>query len=341
VIDSAAVGAGHRPAGPARQLAGLVADKARRGDVRPVAAWVLALSLFFVYAGMQAGTLSRAQIGDICKESLPLAIVALGQGIVILTAGIDLSVGGVFALGNCLAATHFTHTSTSLGWSVVVLAIGAAAGALNGLFVGVLGLQPFIVTLATWSIYDGIALYVLPAAGGSVPTGFSNWINDSTAGLPNPIWALIVLVALWEWFKRTTPARRIYAAGSDREGARIAGVRLGRTLTLAYALSGLCAALASLAYSMLTTSGDPTAGDQQILYSVAAVVIGGAALYGGQGGFVGTVAGALVLTLLGDVIFVLNLSSYWTTFAAGLLLVVAVLAGGGLQRLQARYVRSR
>jgi ribose transport system permease protein len=256
--------------------------------------------------------------------------------VVILTAGIDLSVGGVLALGTTIAATHFTGTGTTLLWSVVILAIGTAAGLINGVLVGRLRLQPFIVTLATWSIFDGIALYVLPTAGGQVPGGFSGWINGSAAGIPNSIWALIALVAVWLWFRRTRAARRIYAVGSDREAARIAGVRIVPTLVTAYAISGLCAGGAALFYTMLTASGDPTSGDGLILPSVAAVVIGGASLFGGQGSFVGTVAGALTLTLLGDVIFAVHLPSYWTVLADGLLLIAAVLAGTGLQALQAR-----
>jgi ribose transport system permease protein len=218
----------------------------------------------------------------------------------------------------------------------VILAIGTAAGVINGVLVGRLRLQPFIVTLATWSIFDGIALYVLPVAGGSVPGGYANWINGSAGGIPNAIWVLIALVAVWLWFRRTRTARRIYAIGSDREAARIAGVRIVPTLVTAYAISGLCAAGAALFYAMLTASGDPTSGDGLILPSVAAVVIGGTSLFGGQGSFVGTVAGALTLTLLGDVIFAVHLASYWTVLADGLLLIAAVLAGTGLQALQAR-----
>ena len=151
----------------------------------------------------------------------------------------------------------------------------------------------------------------------------------------------IVMVAIWLLFKRTRTARRIYAIGSDKEGARIAGVNTDRTIVVTYAISGFCAATAALFYVMLTASGDPTSGDSLILPSVAAVVIGGTSLFGGKGGFVGTVAGALTLTLLGDVIFVFNLPSYWTVVADGLLLILAVLMGGGLQQLQARRMRRR
>ena len=328
-------GAGDRRP-PVRQVVADIWARSRSADVRPAAAWVLTLILLFIYAGLQPGTLSTSSLGILAADTLALATLGLGQGVVILTAGIDLSVGGVLALGTTIAATHFTGTATTLLWSVVILAIGTAAGLINGVLVGRLRLQPFIVTLATWSIFDGIALYVLPTAGGQVPGGFSGWINGSAAGIPNSIWALIALVTVWLWFRRTRAARRIYAVGSDREAARIAGVRIVPTLVTAYAISGLCAGGAALFYTMLTASGDPTSGDGLILPSVAAVVIGGASLFGGQGSFVGTVAGALTLTLLGDVIFAVHLPSYWTVLADGLLLIAAVLAGTGLQALQAR-----
>jgi ribose transport system permease protein len=149
------------------------------------------------------------------------------------------------------------------------------------------------------------------------------------------------MVIIWTWFKRTRTARHIYAVGSDREGARITGVNIDRTLLITYAISGFCAAAAALFYVMLTASGDPTSGDAMILPSVAAVVIGGTALFGGKGGFVGTVAGALTLTLLGAVIFVFNFPSYWTVVADGVLLILAVLMGGGIQTFQASRMRRR
>ena len=338
---TASLGAGAQPGAgdrrpPVRRVAADMWARSRSADIRPAAAWVLTLIFLFTYAALQPGTLSTGSLGVLAADTLPLAVLGLGQGVVILTAGIDLSVGGVLSLGTAIAATHFTNAATTAGWSVVILAIGTAAGLINGVLVGRLRLQPFIVTLATWSIFDGIALYVLPVAGGQVPAGFSNWINGAVAGIPNAIWALIAMVAVWLWFRRTRTARRIYAVGSEREAARIAGVRIAPTLMTAYAISGLCAGGAALFYAMLTASGDPTAGDGLILPSVAAVVIGGTSLRGGQGSFVGTVAGALTLTLLGDVIFAIHLPSYWTVLADGVLLIAAVLAGTGLQAMQAR-----
>jgi ribose transport system permease protein len=328
-------------AGPDRapspgRLARQALGQARNSDIRPLAAWVLAVTFFLIYAALQPGTLSISQIGTLAADGLPLAMLALGQGIVILTSGIDLSVGGILSLGTAFAATHFHDTGSSITWGAVVLAIGLGGGAVNGLLIGSLGLQPFIVTLATWSIFDGIALIVLPTQGGSVPLGFAAWIGDNSAGLPNAIWVFLLMTVIWLWFRRTRLARRIFALGSDREGARMAGVSTTRTLLATYMLSGFCAAAAALFYAMQTASGDPTAGDGLILPSVAAVVIGGTALFGGQGGFIGTIAGVLMLTTLGNVIFAFNLPSYWTVLADGLLLILAVLAGGGLHALQQR-----
>ena len=330
----AAAAGGGRPAG--RAALAKLRDYSASADIRPAAAWALTLIFLFTYAIKQPGTLSGGSLGTLAADTLSLAALGLGQGIVILTAGIDLSVGGVLALGSTIAATHFTGAGTTVIWSIAILAIGAGAGLINGVLVGRFGLQPFIVTLATWSIFDGIALYVLPTAGGSVPAGFANWINGAAAGIPNAIWALAAMIAVWLWFRRTRTARKIYAVGSDREAARIAGVRVTPTLMTAYAISGFCAGGAAIFFAMLTASGDPLAGDQLILPSVAAVVIGGTSLRGGQGGFVGTVAGALTLTLLTDVVFAFNLPTYGTTLAQGLLLILAVLAGSGLQALQAR-----
>ena len=310
-------------------------------DIRPWAAWLLAILLYVVYSAKQPGVFTTSELGVLCADALPLIVLALGQGIVILTSGVDLSIGGTFAIGTTLAATHFTNTTTSLEWGAVIIAIGISAGTLNGLFIGVLGLQSFIVTLGTWSIFDGIALQILPTAGGSVPTSYANFLNDATAGLPNPLWIILILVAIWLWFKRIPLGRRIYATGSSRDAARIGGARVSRTLVATYAISGLCASVAALLYAMLTASGDPTSGDGLILPSVAAVVIGGTSLFGGQGGFVGTIAGAFTLTILGYVIFAFGLTSYWTVLADGALLIFAMLAGNGIQTLQRRWKESQ
>ena len=276
------------------------------------------------------------QLTDLCSATVFLVALGLGEGLVILTRGIDLSIGGVLSMGTAIAATHFVSPGSEVAWSAVIILSGAAVGVANGALIGILRLQPFIVTLATWSIVSGIALLVLPIQGGSIPTGFANWINLSSFGLPNAAWVIIAMVVLWSWFKRTRLCRRIYALGSDPEGAAIAGVQTRSTLIAVYCIAGVCAAVGSILYAMLTASGDPTVGNGEILPAVTVVVIGGTSLYGGSGGFVGTIGGAFALTLIADVVFAWNLSSYWQELADGVVLIVAVLLGGTLRSLRLR-----
>lgn len=305
--------------------------------VRPatVAPWVILAALFAIYASLQPNVLALDELGQIAIGGLVLVLVSAGQTVVVLTGGIDLSVGGMMAFGTTVLATRMTSGSIA-AWILIVLAIGAAGGAVNGLIVAKIGMQPFIATLGTWSILDGAALLVLPTQGGSVPTEFSNFIYGSVFGLPTSI-ALIIAVAIaWLWFRRTRFARRAYAIGSSEESSYLSGVEITRTKLMVYALSGLAAMAAAVIYTMQTNSGDPTSGDPFILTSVAAVVLGGTSLFGGRGGVGGTIAGALVLTLIADVVFVLGLSAFWTPALQGVLLILAVTVGAVASKREAR-----
>ena len=289
---------------------------------------LILIVLLVIYQIVEPGGFTAGQVGVTSMEILPLALVSLGQCVVVLASGIDLSVGGVMSLGSALAARHFGGGPLTItAWSLVIVAIGVACGCLNGLLVCKLRLQPFLVTLATWSILDGVALIILPTQGqGSVSPAYGNLAFTTPGGIPFAIWVLAVVLAAWLWFRGTRAARGIYALGSDRDNAFASGVSITRTTILAFGISGLGAALAALAYTVQTASGDPSAGAPFILTSVTAVVIGGTRLSGGRGGFGGTLIGAILLILIGDVVFAVGLPTQWTQFFQGLLLVIAILA---------------
>jgi ribose transport system permease protein len=291
-----------------------------------VAPWVILAALFAIYAALEPNVLALDQIGTIAVGALVLVLAAYGQTIVVLTSGIDLSVGGAISLSTALAATQMKHGGV-LEWTLIIFIVGTFAGVINGVVVTVARMQPFIVTLATWSILDGIALLVLPTQGGSVPVSFSEFIDGSTAGVPTSIVLLVALALVWLWLKRTRILRRVYAVGSDEESAFLSGVPIGRTKIVAYAISGLTGSAAGLVYAMQTSSGDPHAGDPFILTSVAAVVIGGTSLVGGRGGVSGTIAGALILTVIADVVFAIGLPQFWTPLLQGALMIAAVVVG--------------
>ena len=269
---------------------------------------------------------------SVVNTSMPLVFAGVGQSIVVLTRGLDLSVGGMIDLANGLAATHMhAGAGSMLGWSLLVLLVGAGGGAINGVLVAYGRLQPILVTLATLSIYQGLAIKVLPEPGGAVPIEYTKILANPNG--PTSLVFVGFIAVVWFVFRRTRLGVDVYAIGNDEEAARAHGVRVRTIKIAAYVLSGMFAAAAGLFLAATTTSGDATSGDVFVLTSIAAVVLGGISFFGGRGNAVGTVAGAFVLTLLINVLFFANIDPLYQSFFQGLFLIVAVLLGTLIRRL--------
>ena len=317
---------------------GALAEWLRSGAVLALAPWLILAILVVLYGAKQAGVYSLTELNTFTGETLTLILIAFGQTLVIVSGGIDLSIGGLLSLVTSLAALHFGNGGAQMWLVMAALIIGStAAGAANGFLIGVTRMQPFIVTLATSSVFGGAALWVLPTNGGTVPGDWVSFGNGSWLGVGTPVWLLILMVAFWLFFKRTRLWFEIRAVGSSQEAAFLSGVPVVRTIVVTYALSGLFASLAALYYITQSVSGSPTVGTDYILTSVIAVVLGGTALTGGRGGFGGTIAGAYIPTLIGSVIFIYGIDSNWQSLLEGLLLILAVL----LNVLVAYLVRRR
>ena len=259
--------------------------------------------------------------------AMTLMLAATGQTIVLIRGGIDLSIGGVISLGTVLAATQFGADPLNiLVWSGLILLLGFCIGMVNGLLISVLKLQPFLVTLATWSILNGVAMLILPTDGGSVPGWWIGFSYLQVFGIAAPVWMLLALVVFWYWYRATRLGITIQAVGSSEKSAFLSGVSIGRINIVTYGLSGLFAAGAALYLTTQTGAGSPTIGKDYILPSVAAAVIGGVSLFGGRGHLLGTIIGAYILTLIGNLVFVLRVSSYWQPVMSGVILLLAVLA---------------
>jgi ribose transport system permease protein len=275
-------------------------------------------------AVLQPKSLTFDQFSQITNIELVLILLGVGETIVVLTGGIDLSIGGVLSLTNAVAASHMATKGSAIGVSLALVALGWIPGAVNGLLIVYGDLQPFIVTLATWFIWGGIAFLFLPVTGGTVDSSVGWLSTGSVAGVANPICVLVIVAVFGIWFLRTRIGLEIRSVGSDRESAFQSGLRDRRALVSAYALSSWWAVLAGIMLSAQTLSGDPTVGDSYILPTVAAVVIGGTSLFGGSGTISGTAVGALVLAYVYSVTFALKLSSQWGVISSGLLLVFTV-----------------
>ena len=300
-------------------------------------ACALLIVLTAVYGSLRKNVVTLEELNLDTAAAMTLLLAATGQTFVLLRGGIDLSIGGMISLGTVLAATRFGHTPVAATfWAVLILLIGLTVGMVNGLIIRILKLQPFLVTLATWSILSGVALIVLPTDGGSLPARWAALGSSSLLGLSSSVWLLIALLLFWIWFRGTRLAIAIRAAGSNEHSVYLSGVSLAFIDVVTYGFSGLFAALAALYLTTQTGTGSPTIGKDYILPSVAAAVIGGVSLFGGRGGLTGTMVGAFIMTLIGNLVFVLAVSSYWQPIVSGVILLAAVLVSSIAERSSGR-----
>jgi ribose transport system permease protein len=289
--------------------------------------------LLVVYASFRNGVFSLYELNTDAATTVPLLLAATGQTIVLLRGGIDLSIGGMISLATVLAATRFDDGGWGMVyWIVIILAVGVVAGALNGVLISFLRLQPFLVTLATWSVLSGIALIILPTDGGHIPNIWTAAGNLSVIGLSTPVWILLLLGLFWCWFQRTRLGLVIRATGSAEKSAFLSGVSLPAVDISTYCLCGMFAALSGLFLVTQTATGSPTVGNDYILPTVAAAVIGGVSLFGGRGSLFGTILGAIILTIIGNLVFALQVSSFWQPIASGIVLLIAVLGSSMAER---------
>jgi ribose transport system permease protein len=195
-------------------------------------------------------------------------------------------------------------------------------------------LQPIVVTLATLSIYQGIAIKILPQPGGKIPPGYTAFLTNTS--YPSALIFVALLILFWLIFRRTSFGVAIYAIGNDEEAARANGVRTTRTRVGAYVLGGVFAAVAGLFLAATTTGGDATAGDSFTLTSIAAAFLGGTTIFGGRGSALGSIAGAFVLSILISVLFFAGIDPLYQSFYQGLFLILAVVIGTLVGRLVGR-----
>lgn len=298
--------------------------------------YVLLAILVAWLGAIQPATLSTNYVQNVINLSLVLAIIGLGQGIVVLGGGIDLSVPGILSLVNVVAATQMSTPGRSWIVLLLLLAFGWLPGFLNGLLVVYGRMQPFIVTLATWFVFGGLAFYVLAGAGGEVEATIPGLFSARYLGVAGPTWLFLLLVVFALWFGRTRLGYSIRAVGSDRVSARQSGVGLETIEITSYAISSWFAVVAGIVLSLQSLSGEPTAGNSYVLPMITAVVVGGVSLLGGRGSLLGPIVGAVVLAYLTGVTFSFRLQPQWNQIFQGALLVLSI---SSTQLLQVAFSR--
>ncbi|HGS4432334.1 TPA: ribose ABC transporter permease [Vibrio cholerae] len=268
---------------------------------------------------------------NILRQTSVNAIIAVGMTLVILTAGIDLSVGSVLALCGAFAATLVAMEVPVLVAVPTALLAGAALGAISGIIIAKGKVQAFIATLVTMTLLRGVTMVYTD--GRPISTGFTDtadtfaWFGTGYAlGIPVPVWLMVVVFAgVWYLLNHTRFGRYVYAVGGNESATRLSGINVDRVKIGVYAICGLLAALAGIIVTSRLSSAQPTAGMGYELDAIAAVVLGGTSLMGGKGRIMGTLIGALIIGFLNNALNLLDVSSYYQMIAKAVVILLAVL----------------
>ncbi len=271
---------------------------------------------------------------------LPLILLSIGQAIVLLGGGIDISVGGTVSIVNTILATRVgLDGSPELMWQYVLISLlaGLLAGAINGFFIAYLRLQPIITTYATSFLYAGFALFILPNPGGGIPQDIANLYRTTTPlGLPLAFFIIAILLAIWVYVSSTRYGKYLFAVGGKADAAYETAVPVTLMQFSTYVISGFMAALAGIAITMLSGSGNAEIGGPMTLNSITAVVIGGNAFSGGIGGVAGPVMGAITLGVIQNIISFASIDTWWETLVKATIIVVALATPGVINLIRRR-----
>jgi erythritol transport system permease protein len=316
---------------------------------------IVLVLLTAAFAVASPAFLTGSNLTILVKHVAINAILGVGMTFVILSGGIDLSVGSIAGLAGIIAGwlIHSGLTLRSFGvvvyfhtWLVIVIAVltGAMVGAINGALIAYVRVAPFIATLGSLYVARGTALLIsngatFPNLAGKVELGNSGfpWLGSgSILGLPFAIWLMVALAGAGIFLAGRTPfGRRVYAVGGNERAAELSGVRVPRIKLAVYVISGICSAAVGLIIAAQLGAAHPATGETFELNAIAAVVLGGTSLMGGRGSVGSTIIGAFVIGVLADGLILLGMSQFWQIVIKGLVIVVAVI----LDQLQHRYSR--
>ncbi|WEY39248.1 ABC transporter permease [Paraburkholderia sp. SUR17] len=293
-------------------------------------------TLFYPFVGLvvvcvammfaSSSFLSASNLENVLRQVSINAIIAVGMTCVILTGGIDLSVGSVMALSGTLAAGLMVAGMNAVAALVVGIAVGLGFGVANGFFVAFAGMPPIIVTLATMGVARGLALIY---TGGYPIDGLPDWVgffgSGKVFGIQAPVLIMLVVYLLaWLLLERMPFGRYVYAIGGNEQATRLSGVRVARAKLVVYTLSGLTSALAAIVLTARLMSGQPNAGVGFELDAIAAVVMGGTSISGGRGSIVGTLIGALLLGVLNNGLNMVGVNPYVQNVIKGGIILLAI-----------------
>ena len=322
------------PAPPRLALRGpATAWGARLADQVPA---LVLLGLCGVSAVLSDRFLSPANLSNVLLQAAVLTVITIGMTYVIVGGGFDLSVGSIVALSGVVGAELMLKVGIGAGIAGGIVT-GLVVGLVNGAVVAGLGVSPFIATLGTMALVRGFALLLTagaPVVGDEgLPQAFVVFGSNRWLGVPLLVWTAGALCVAFGWaLHRTAYGVRVFAVGGNREAAYLSGIAVDRITVSTYAVSGVTAGIAGVLLASRLQSGQPTAGEFYELNSIAAVVLGGAALHGGEGKLYKSMIGVLIMTVLANSLNLVGVDSYWQRIAIGLVIVAAAAADQARRR---------
>jgi ribose transport system permease protein len=291
---------------------------------------LILVTAFFITSGILSPVFfTENYLPSFIAAYIPLIVLSIGQFVVLITGGIDISIGAIMTLVNVLAV-HMI----GLGYEPVIAFLLAALaglgfGAINGFVIALLRVNPLLVTLASQSVAGGIALAILPAPGGAVPSGYVLWYMDAMSFIPYPILFLLIMIGLWVLIYFSPLGIQLFAVGDNVRMAFVSSVHVRKVQFFAYFFASFAAVVAGIAVSGSIGSGSASVGLPLTMNSIAACVIGGISLLGGKGNIAGAILGAIFLALVFNIVISINVSPYIQGLISGLIVLVCVVATSG------------
>jgi ribose transport system permease protein len=301
-----------------------------------IAVWLVFFAMVPYWRALSGGDF-KFDLRSLAIDGLPLCFAAMAQAVVVISGGIDLSIGSLMGVINVLSAREMADMSfrQALAFSLLLIVLTMLASGFTGLIITLTRIPDIVVTLGMLFVWQGVALWIMEIPGGGVPLSFSDLaLGDlGSTGIPNGAVAVFAaLLLVWVPLRWVRPGLALYAVGSNRNSAYLSGIGVARTRVGAYALAGLFTGIGGLALSASSGIGDPNSGATYTLNSVAAVVLGGVSLLGGVGGLIGVIAAAYVLTLSKIILLLRGTDPNYANVYQGALIIFVVVIGGLLTR---------
>lgn len=296
---------------------------------------IIGIGAYLTFTAPCGCFLTSSNILTVMQEFSYVAIAALGGAMVIMTRGIDLSVAANMALTGLVTADALSHGVPALVAVLIGLLVGLVVGLINGFVITVIGLQPFIATLGMMSVVRGAGETRAQGFTLYPPNSFTIYGQGTIANIPNPaIVMLVLLIVLWIFLNNTALGRHIYAVGGNETASRLLGIKTNQVKVFVYAVAGILGAIAGILLMSFLGSADPGAASGYELFVIAAAVIGGVSLFGGEGSLIGVILGAGLIEEIRNGLVLENVPGYWTDLVVGIVILLAMAIDQARRRLR-------